>query len=150
MGLLSWIFGRGRRRGVVVGDGEFEYHLVGTSHYQAALETICGGKTRDSAHHFCAALVTPQPNNPYDRHAVVVAIFGMIVGHLDRDDAREFIRALRHGGYADAACEASIVGGWDRGHDDTGYFGVRLNAALPFEIFSPEQWRRVKAHRRLP
>lgn len=32
---------------------------------------------------------------------------------------------------ADVKCSAMIVGGWDRGKGDTGYFGVKLD--LPVE-----------------
>jgi hypothetical protein len=43
------------------------------------------------------------------------------------------------------AGEAVIVGGWDRGPHDRGYFGVYLNAALPIRLQSSEDWAR--AHR---
>jgi hypothetical protein len=32
------------------------------------------------------------------------------------------------------SCKAKIVGGWDRGEGDRGYFGVKLSLALPPRI----------------
>lgn len=142
MRLFRWIVGRQRGRGVIGGDDEFEFPVVGTLRHQAVLEGICNGRAREGVHRFCAALLTPQPTNPHDRHAVVVTIQGREVGHLSREDASDFLRALRQGGYADAACEALIVGGWDRGRGDQGNFGVRLNACLPFRLYSAKEWRR--------
>lgn len=52
---------------------------------------------------------------------------------------------LDDGGYDQVAGEAVIVGGWDRGPHDRGYFGVYLNAALPIRLQSSEDWAR--AHR---
>jgi len=141
MGLFRWIVGA-RERGVVAGDGEFEFRVVGSLHHQKALETICGAHKREGEHHYCAALLTPQPSNRHDRHAVVVTIHGIEVGFLDREDAREFGRLLRRAGFADAACEAEIVGGWDRGDSNQGYYGVRLNAFLPFQVYSAREWAR--------
>jgi len=141
MGLWRWLFGR-RARGVVVGDDEFEFRVVGTLHHQRAIENMCGRRSREGAHRYCAALLTPQPTNPHDRHAVAVTIHDVEVGFLDREDARDFLRVLGAGGYADAACEAELVGGWDRGGDDQGYFGVRLNACLPFSLYPAQEWHR--------
>ncbi len=57
------------------------------------------------------------------------SILQLVVGHLGRLDARRLrplidrIRA-EHG---QATCWADIVGGWDRGAGDVGYFSVRLD-----------------------
>jgi hypothetical protein len=131
MGLLQSIFGITPARGVVFGDDEFEFHVVGTLHHQTELEAICGGHHRTSAHQYCAALLVPE-FNVHDRHAIAVVIRGKQVGHLGREDAHEFREALHRDRFADAACEAMIVGGWDRGGKNKGFFGVRLNACLPF------------------
>jgi hypothetical protein len=145
MGLLDWLSGhKERRRGAVRGDGEFGIHVVGTSHHQDALAALCNGRARKSAHHPCAALIAPEPANPHDLHAVAVSIHGIKIGYLERDAAREFDAALRRFGYDDAACAAMIVGGWDRGEDNQGSFGVRLDAYMPFEIETPQDWFKEK------
>ena len=126
----------------LAGDEEFAFHVSGTSFHQQALEELCGRRTPSGVHHYTAALLTPQLSNPHDRKAVAVTIHGLEVGHLERDVAPDFLRALREGDFADAASEALIVGGWDRGGHDWGYFDVRLNTLLPFNINSAADWHR--------
>jgi hypothetical protein len=133
MGLLGWLFGDPRGRGTLVGDGKFGFHVVGTLPHQDDISKMCGGKTHKGIHRECNAVLAPEPSNPYDRRAVAVVVHGVRVGHLDRVAARDFQRALRASGFADVAGEAMIVGGWDRGADQ-GFFGLRLNACLPFKI----------------
>jgi len=42
MGLLRWLFGPANLRGVVVGDGQFKFAIVGTSdHQQKATAPTC-------------------------------------------------------------------------------------------------------------
>lgn len=140
MSLWNWPFSRPRERGVLAGDGKFACHVVGTSLHQATLEYLFS-RTSTGLHRYCAALLTPQPNNPHDRKAVAVMIFDLEVGHLERDVAPDFLRALRKGGFADAACEALILGGWERGGHDWGDFNVRLNARTPFSIYPVGEWQ---------
>jgi len=146
MNLLRWLTGDSGR-GVVVGDGAFRFRVVGTSFHQEVLEKIADPRSRAGYRRFCAAVLHPQPSNPYDRHAVAVSIRDEKVGHLERIVAPEFRRILQSAGYADAACEAEIVGGWEWGRDDRGYVGLRLNASLPFRIvaasrYNPKLWHR--------
>ena len=107
---------------------------VGESYYQVELESIVGGRTEDSARYKCVATLTPEPDNPYDPQAVCVAVDGFEVGHLSRDWAAKFNAALASSGYAQATCNALIVGGWGRGRDDRGHFGITLDIALPLEL----------------
>jgi hypothetical protein len=122
------------RVAILVGDGAFEFPIVGESHYQAAIEAITGGKTERGAHHKCTAVLIPEPTNPYDLHAVRIDIEGQTVGYLSRDVATFFLDSLSKSGFAAAVASAIIVGGWDRGDGDVGSFGVKLNAALPFVL----------------
>jgi hypothetical protein len=117
---------------VVVGDGQFEFPIVGESHYQRELEKMTGPRTEEGCRQKCAALLLPEPNNPYDRHAVAVLIHGIRVGYLSRDVCAEFLDALSRADYSRAACEAVIVGGWRRRGQEDGFYGVRLNACLLF------------------
>jgi hypothetical protein len=137
---MWWPFPRPHGRGVLVGDGAFGFRVVGTLVHQDALETIAGKRTRDGYHRKCAALLAPQPANPYDRHAVAVFVHAVEIGYLDQIYAREFLGALHATDFADAACEAQIVGGWERRSGDRGYVGLRLNACLPFRIIDAESW----------
>ena len=138
----SWLFSRPHGRGVLAADGQFAFNVVGTSFHQLALEYLSGKRTPNGVHRYYAAVLMPQPNNPHDRKAVAVMIHDLEVGHLERDVAPDFLRALRRRSFADAACEALIVGGWNRGGHDWGYFGVRLNISTPFKIDSAAEWQR--------
>ncbi len=111
------------------GPGTFAIEAVGESHYQDALERICGGRTEDGASEIVEALLILEDENPYDDKAVRVDIEGRTVGYLSRDSARQYRRRLTEGGLggATAKCMAKIVGGWDRGENDKGHFGVRLD-----------------------
>jgi hypothetical protein len=81
------------------------------------------------------AALLPEPTNRYDRNAVAVFVAGHQVGHLSREDAIIFKPVLaelaRRGKVA--MCAATIVGGWDRGRNDRGSFGVKLDLVRPGE-----------------
>jgi hypothetical protein len=139
MALFGWIFGRPHGRGVLLGDGNFEFPVVGTSFHQDALDRIAGVRAGGGSRRYCAALLAPELDHP----GVAISIGGVPVGHIDREHALEFSDALRQSSYADAACEAVIVGGWLRGAADWGWVGLRLNAALPFHIISVDQYNRA-------
>ncbi|MBI3836176.1 MAG: hypothetical protein HY287_17790 [Planctomycetes bacterium] len=119
--------------GSLASSGEFEIEVVGESHYQQSLERICGGKTRDGVEKYVTATLVLEDNNPYDKLAVRVDIDERTVGYLSRKNAREYRRRLKEVGHPRLICRcpAVIRGGWDRGGDDKGYFGVRLD--LPNE-----------------
>jgi len=145
MRLFHWLFGRPHKRGVVVGDGRFALRVVGTASHQERLERVIGGRSSARLRVYRAALLVPQPSNLYDRQAVAVILAGLELGHLGRGDARKFQSALCGHGFADAACEAEIIGGWLRGEHDWGYVGVRLNACLPFKIITADQYEKTQS-----
>jgi hypothetical protein len=62
-----------------------------------------------------------------------VSVNGRKVAYLSRDWASKFNAALASNGYAQAACNALIVGGWDRG-GHRGNFGIKLDVALPLDL----------------
>ena len=82
------------------------------------------------------AVLTPEPDNPYDPQAVYVSVDGRKVAYLSRNWAAKFNAALVANGYVQAACNALIVGGWDRG-GDRGSFGIKLDIALPLDLKPP-------------
>ena len=111
------------------GDGDFECEVVGESHYQDALTQITGGKTREGHEFECTALLTPEPENPNDKHAVFVTIDGRKVGYLNRQHAKAMTVILRNHKLGGAEAAAVIVGGWTgrAGHKSDGHYGVRLD-----------------------
>lgn len=109
--------------------------VVGEGSYQGALERAAGGRTVDGARipdH--VAVLMPEPANVYDSNAVRVVIADRgTIGYLSRENAvayRPLIDRLAAVGKL-VACHVSISGGWDRGPDDRGHFGVRLFIDTP-------------------
>ncbi len=109
--------------------GRYNVDMVGESRYQRALEQICGGRTRQSRRLEAVAQLVLETNDPHDARAVRVEIQGHTVGYLDRETARNFRKQLAEAGVTEGSvtCDAVIVGGWDRGGGDRGYFGVKLD-----------------------
>jgi hypothetical protein len=117
---------------IAYGQGDFELPIVGESYYQDNLERICGGRTRESCEIEKPAVLILEDDNPKDPRAVRVEIEGLKVGYLSRGNARRYRET-----FADVfavsprmqVC-AMIRGGWDRGPDDRGHFGVWLDLAV--------------------
>ena len=137
MGLFSWLFGSAEKSSTITkqiaditnGPGTYDVDVVGESHYQEALEAICGGRTEKSQRLVVEAFLVPEDDNPHDSEAVRIAIQDETVGYLDRETARNFREQMTEVGASEMAakCNAIIVGGWDRGGGDIGYFGVKLD-----------------------
>jgi hypothetical protein len=123
----------------LAGEGDFDFDVVGESHYQAVLSEICGGPCEDGHELEITAVLVPETDNEFDAKAVAVKINGSTVAYLSRSDAREYRTQLAAGGHTGqmAACDAMIVGGWSRqrrDRQDEGSFGVKLDLAWPIEV----------------
>ena len=116
----------------LAGDGSFSLPIVGESKYQDALERICGRRTRAGHDIVTVASLLLEDDNPYDPMAVRVAIQGQTVGYLTRDKARTYRERLAARGclQPETTCHARIRGGWYRGANDVGSFGVQLDVNL--------------------
>jgi hypothetical protein len=141
MGFLSRIFGKQplkcEETVTLNGLGTYSVHVVGESNYQENLCKICGGYKEDGVVHNTTAILVHENDNHYDNKAIRVDISGMTVGYLSRLDAqnyREHMLANGHSGI-NSTCKAKITGGWDRGNNDIGSFGVFLD--MPVEFVSP-------------
>ena len=109
--------------------GRYDVDVVGESHYQDALEGICGGRSEESQRLVIDAVSAPENNNPHDPKAVGVWIDDQMVGYMDRENARIIRQQMANISNDEIALRVSaiIVGGWDRGEGDRGYFGVKLD-----------------------
>jgi hypothetical protein len=106
------------------GDGRFRMPVVGESFCEGAFLEICGPRRPEGYDVIVAAALIPENDNRHDPKAVRIEIEGKKVGYLSRSMARRYrMRFARRTVY----CKARIVGGWDRGANDTGNFGVRLD-----------------------
>jgi hypothetical protein len=114
------------------GLGIFALEAVGESRYQDVLERICGGRTEEGVDKFVDAVIVCEHDNPYDQQAVRIDISGLTVGYLSREHARVYRQQMGKAGHGvrTAICAARIQGGWYRGDDDQGAFGVRLDVAI--------------------
>lgn len=158
MGLFDWLSGRGsgartetkptatadqdevQMRYLIQGEGDFDFEIVGESHYQDILSAACGGRCEDGYEKVVPIALIPDPGNAYDRNAIRVVLAGHTVGHLSRDDAESYQKELADYGLTGQTvwCHGMIVGGWERpssgGKADTGSFGVMLDIDMPLEI----------------
>ena len=128
--------------GEVIGNRRYLLHGVGTSNFQNELELIVGRRTEQSAHHRATALLVPEPKNPYDPNAVGIEIEKYLVGYLDRQKAEAYLAAFGSRSPTPSVCQAVIVGGWHRDGDEDAYFGVRLDADMPFRLVHPPTFMR--------
>lgn len=113
-------------------EESFDLPVVGESHYQEALEAICGKRSDDGEDRIVDASLILEDSNPHDAQAVRVDIQGKTVGYLSREDARRFREHLAQTGEGrgPVTCKARIQGGWDRGPDNQGRYGVSLSYSL--------------------
>jgi hypothetical protein len=109
---------------VLEGDGRFRLPVVGESLYESAFLELVGPRRPEGYNVVVDAALIPENDNRHDPKAVRVEVRGKKVGYLSRSMARRFrMRFARRTVY----CRAKIIGGWDRGGNDTGHFGVRLD-----------------------
>ncbi len=133
MGVFDWLSEDSNRRiqvdAVLPGPGDFAICVVGESSYQDAIEAAAGGRSEDSCDKVVDAVLVLEDSNAYDAKAVQVLIGGRPCGYLSREDARAYRRQIKKAGHPriTAKCKALIKGGWDRGLDDCGHFGVFLD-----------------------
>jgi hypothetical protein len=103
--------------------GDDPVEVVGESFHQDELLRLAGGLR----HYGGVELQAVAELVPVEKQGVEVRIESVTVGYL-REDDRDRAAAVRvtidrHGL---ATCRAAIRGGWDRGGDDVGLFGVTL------------------------
>jgi hypothetical protein len=122
MGLFSWLFKP--KASELRGPGSFSIEVVGESHYQAVLESICGKRKEAGENKFVVAELILDDANPHDNQAVRVEIYGNVVGHLSRAMAKKYRTSKRA---ARSRCQANIRGGWKRKGNDLGSYGVWLD-----------------------
>lgn len=118
---------------------EYDFEVVGESHYQEAIEKIAKQQAEKYTNNPDAKIVPltayliPDDHNEYDDKAVRVDINGMQVGYLSREDARSFRRRLgakKLTGQVTTCC-ALITGGHIKDGNQA-HYGVVLDMK-PFE-----------------
>ena len=103
--------------------GRRRVECVGESNYQDVLESIAGGKQRESQEIGTNAVIRRQPVNPYDANAIQVLIGGRLVAYLPRAVSAEYAPAMDRARTPELPVPAEVRGGWRDGADE-GHFGV--------------------------
>lgn len=144
MGLLDWLLGASSDHNrpaapqpmhLAPGRG-FTFELVGESHYQETLDAICGGKC-DGGHKLQIIVqLCFQEDNPHDPNAIVVLVNRKAIGYVPRGIAAGMRSELLklNPDERPVTCDAKIVGGWRRGDDDEGHYGVKLSLSQPLRV----------------
>src|SRR6185437_12901080 len=124
----------------IKGDGLFTYHVFGASHYQQQLERIAGGRREAAVYFRVNAVLSSEPDNPYDANAIQIRINGEKVGYIRREDNVSLRASLNAVGITgDVQCRAEIAGGWNRGEGNVGDFGLKLDVTLPVDAHHPRK-----------
>ena len=119
----------------------FNIQAVGESQFQAEIGAIVGGPCEEG--HNCQVpaelVLAPTERDP---DGVGIRIKDLPVGYLPFEAARQVRPLLLAFGDRRKAvtCKAKIVGGWDRGQGDRGYFGIRLSVSLPPKVHPRAAW----------
>jgi hypothetical protein len=126
---------RARRRGHVgeprpvtlAGDEEVE--VAGESRHQDELLSLSGGRRAFGGVDLdVEAELVLELDDPFETVVVAVVVDGTRVGMIPLDDAKRLRPAIEEARrlHGVATCRARIRGGWDRGGEDVGAFGVVL------------------------
>ena len=133
MGLLSWLFGEGKKTPSIVksnGVGEskktppvekpnvggtFSSYAIGHPHHQDALKSIFSDRTPENNEKLVEAILVIDDANPYNSQAVRVNIQGQTVAYLNDGNAKQFRKKMKEKGPSEikATCAAKIVY-WER------------------------------------
>ncbi|MDM0118864.1 hypothetical protein [Variovorax arabinosiphilus] len=111
------------------GLGEYDFEVVGESHYQRVLQRLAGEHGDESAAKDCVAELYPDDGNVHDKRAVEVRVSGERVGFMSREDARSFRRRLSAKKLTgqSTSCDAKVVGGWTDSNGVKKQYGLRLD-----------------------
>ena len=111
------------------GDELYAVDVFGESKYQNELDMICGGKTPNGHSKVVKATLTVEANDYSDDKILRVAIEGKTIGIVKGNDSLQHCKMLEKIGKPNltTTCSALIVGGWDDGEGDTGFYGVKLD-----------------------
>ncbi|WP_146060480.1 HIRAN domain-containing protein [Amycolatopsis sp. CA-128772] len=112
-------------------------NVVGESYYQEALRLVAGGKASGTTfddHLAAVAVLVPEPENPWDEHAVRVDVLvgnrSLKVGYLSSSWAEDYqpeLLKLKAEG-ALGTCPARITGGGEK------HYGIYLHVVRPHEL----------------
>jgi hypothetical protein len=110
-------------------EGDVEVEVTGESLHQDELLALSGGhRTFGGVDLDVEAELVLELGDPFETVVVAVLVDERRIGRLLLDDAKRFQPAVEKARrlHGSATCHARIRGGWDRGGEDVGAFGVVL------------------------
>lgn len=118
------------------GTGKFGLEVVGESYYQKALRQAQRRARKTPEGLVIDVVVRPEPDNPYDADAVcvVTANGDALLGHLSRDRAKQYKRALAECAQAGFTVECTAV--MRGGESDKPNIGIWLDLVFPAQLKS--------------
>jgi hypothetical protein len=94
----------------IAGDGDYAIEVISGSRHQDRLEWLAQGRDEDPKDYACVAVLTHEPDNPFDSNAVSVSILGVRVGFFPRDVAADFVDAMEDWDFEQASCDGCAHG----------------------------------------
>lgn len=84
--------------------------VTGEQHYQGNLLRLTGRKGTEQIRLDTKAVLMPEPTNPNDWNAVQVQIDGLVVGYMNRQDAKAYVGPMSEAAAVDrvVTCEAWV------------------------------------------
>jgi hypothetical protein len=109
---------------------EPQFNVVGESRYYQQISKVAarlgGGQTGEA---ITVAILKPEPDNPYDKHAVQATIDDLVVGYLPAEEAPNYSPLLLHLAAQGVLVSVPARVWWDA---EDGYMAsVRLDLAPP-------------------
>lgn len=142
MGLLNFFRGQSRAASTVTedapmltdfdGHGGFGLAVVGESYYRQNFDRVCGKKSDGANNVIVVAVLVCEAGNSHDPNAVRIDVGGLPLGHLSRAMAKKYRARLAALNLDERprSCRGMVRGGWDRGGEDQGEYGIRLDLDL--------------------
>jgi hypothetical protein len=133
---------------LLLGNGRFDFEVVGESYCQPSLRNLAGPQRAEGHDLDCLAALIFDDQNRFDPKAVGVAIVRrdrsiVPIGYLARAQARKYRTCVADVGKPDPQgmlCRAKIIGGWRDADGRTGQYGVRLDLKLPLSFGTVAAW----------
>jgi len=106
--------------------------ISGESFYHDAIIDVIGEPTEDGYDITVNGKLVRDPSNKYDSNAIKCLINGRHVGHVNRDDAEDISLYMDSHNITDFWVSCEVTGGWSRGKNDSGFFGITVYVPSKF------------------
>lgn len=113
-------------------DDTVPIDISGESFYQDAIIELLGKPNKDGYDITINGSLIREPDNDHDPNAIKCLIQGNKVGYVNRDDAEGISKHLDAKNITELLVSCEVTGGWYRGSNDSGSFGVVVHVPTRF------------------